>query len=189
MFMPVASRRAPVTDSLHCDYHDNRSCGGQELPPGGGRQRRRGAGCASGPAGDNTQPSSAHREFLGAPAVLILITDSSVQPLDERGPTGTHPAQKPHDGLRLSHKLVDIEASSNERSPELTCAVRLLHISTVSPPSVRTRSALAGMVASSKEPEPKIQPVTTGQLLLSTTCKSRMSPELRWCASRGGVQG
>lgn len=134
-----------------------------------------------------TQPSPAKREFPGAPA----HTDNRLQ-------CSTFGREKSHrhspsseiarwfaavgQTCRYRSLVQRAKPRTHLRRPSSACLRRF-------PPSVRTRSALAGMVASSKEPEPKIRPVTNGQPLLATTCESRMSPELRWCASRGRSSG
>lgn len=50
-----------------------------------------------------------------------------------RRPPSTHPAEEPHDSLRLSDKLIEVEAASRQRSPVRTCAARLFHVSPVQP--------------------------------------------------------
>lgn len=171
IFLPVASRGVPGTDSFHGDYHDNRCAVGELLSRPGG------AAWTCGPAGGSV------RTHLLAP-----ITGSGVRPLDETSPTRTHPAQDAHDGSRLSHELVDIEAS-DERSPELAGAVRLLHVCAVPGPPCAPDPRWHDWWRAPKKLNPRHGPSAPG----SCFSRRRANPErLQGCAGArhgGGVRG
>lgn len=158
--------------------------------------------CCLGPADSSREPAGSSGSAGGKndhlqrwsfrAHLLALITESSVQPLD-----ATARAHSPSSGFarwfeavgrtcRYRNLLQRAKLRTRLRRPSSACLRRFSH-----PLLRRAHPTRTGrkMVTSSKELEAKIQPVTTGQLLLSATCKSRMSPELRWCASRGRSSG
>lgn len=100
---------------------------------------RRGAAAQSGPLfrprrtdkHDLGPPGSAHL-LLRSPRCslmshLNLWTPSDATRFTARAPT--HPAQYPHDRLRLSDKLVEVEAPPGERNSVRGGTARLLHVS------------------------------------------------------------
>lgn len=179
--MPVAFRRVPVSDSFHGDYHDN-NCPG---PADGSRDAQALAVLAQ----EVVRPSPPPQRGSFRAHLLTLISDSSVQPLDEKGPTDTHPAQKSHDGLRLSHKLVDIEASSNERSSERTCAVRLLHVSAVSPPPCTPNPHWQEWLQAPKNLNPRYSQSRPGSCFSLRRANPECLPSCAGARHGGGVQG